>query len=503
MGKHTKKKPTSALSSLRGEKKRDPYEDWLEAAAREGVIDDPFGEAEPAEPPAEETPAPEPESASPAPAETAPAAPGEEAPGEPVPERKKAPEPVRKPRRPEEDRPRSGDGKPRNGGRKAPPSRKRKRRRKKNHFRRGLRIYTIIMLVLIAAILAALWVFLDRYQQRRDAEAAEEARILAEQAEERAHEAAVRRAPQDAFDRWRQGVTADTLTDLWFENNPNDVLESREMIRSYMDEHLSAAEPFRATEYTAAAPVYVLRDGDVSLVKARLSGSDVSWSVTDVEFLPVGKESASVRAFTGSRVFCNGVELGSEYAGELETKFDFEPLAGQLINPVGWTTYTVSDLLLPPELTAESPAEGTVTETAEGDFLLCLSETSGKPYSDRAIAFMRAYQYYYMSGLNNTWGNLYAALAYLVPGTTAYQTLYDTKIGVEWNTAYGDIDTSNTTAGPVVLWADNCYSVDVTYAPTGLLNGQRVNYDGAGTMRVYFLRGADGTFYISHFQPIY
>ncbi len=496
MGKHTKKKPTPSLPPLRGERKRDPYEDLLRAAAREGMIDDPFGEVtEPEESVPESVVPASARSAPELPAEKAPETPAEAKAREPVSEKKKEAEPGRRPRRPEGSR-------PRNAGRRGAPSRKKKRRRK-NRFRRGLRIYVIIMLVLIAAILAALWVFLDRYQQRRDAEAAEEARILAEQAEQRAHEAAVRRAPQDAFDLWRQSVTADTLTDLWFENNPGDVLESREMIRSYMDEHLSAAEPFRATEYTAAAPVYVLRDGDVSLIKARVSGSDVNWSVTETEFLPVGKESASVRAFTGSRVFCNGVELGSEYAGELETKFDFEPLANQLVNPVGWTTYTVSDLLLPPELTAESPAEGSVTETAEGDFLLCLSDTSGKPYSDRAIAFMRAYQYYYMSGLNNTWGNLYAALAYLVPGTTAYQTLYDTKIGVEWNTAYGDIDTSNTTAGPVVLWADNCYSVDVTYAPTGLLNGQRVNYDGAGTMRVYFLRGNDGTFYISHFQPIY
>lgn len=504
MGKHVKKKNAPTLRPER--EKRDPYEDWIDAAVREGMIEDPFAEedllpeeasAAPAQDPAvseEEPAAPAQDTAvseeDPIPVQADP----NDAPTEFLPPEKsilKEPAPRKK----------SGGKKPAPG--KGRPKGKKRKRKKKNAFRKGLRTYVIIMLALILAILAALWVFLTRYQARRDAEAAEEARIEAEQAEEKAHQAAVRRAPQDAFDAWRATLTADTLTDLWFAENPGDVLESREQIRSFMEQHLSAAANYRATEYTSAAPVYVVRDGDTTLVKVTLSGADTSWSVSGVDLMLEGRESASVRAFTGGKVFCNGVELGSEYAGEVESKFDFEALADQLVNPVGWITYSVDGLLMKPELTAEPPAGANVTQTEDGDFVLCLDDAAARPYIERSINFLRAYQFYYMSGYNNTWGNLYAALAYLIPGTSAYQTLFDTKIGVEWNTAYGDIDTSNTTADSVVIWADNCYTVDVTYAPTGLLNGQRVNYDGAGTMRVYYLKGGDGNFYISHFQPLY
>jgi len=496
MGKHVKKRndaapPKSAVQKAR----RDPYDDWLDAAAREGEYEDLFAVDEPEEPAGEDSPA-EIE----VPAEPEPPLETEETvdpalPAEPAEEPKPAP-------RPRRAAPPQKNAAPERKKKAASPNGRNPKKKKKGRFRRNLRIYVIVMLALIVAILAALWVFLSRWQAKKDAEAAEEARIKAELAEQRAHEAAVRRAPQDAFDAWLAGTDADTWTDLWFEDH-SDALESREMIRGYMEEHFSAAEPFRAADYTPEAPVYVLRDGDLSLAKVSLFGSDVTWSVADAQLLLEGKEGASVRAFTGGAVFCNGVELGPEYAGEVETTFDFEPLADKLVNPVGWQTYSVSGLLMPPTLTAEPPEGSSVTQTESGDFLLCLDENAGKTFVDRSVGFMRAYQYYYMSGLLNTWGNLYAALAYLVPGTPAYQTLFDTKIGVEWNTAYGDIDTSNTTAGSVVIWADNCYSVDVTYAPTGLLNGQRVNYDGAGTMRIYFLRGNDGGFYISHFQPIY
>ena len=49
---------------------------------------------------------------------------------------------------------------------------------------------------------------------------------------------------------------------------------------------------------------------------------------------------------------------------------------------------------------------------------------------------------------------MFNALAYLVPGTNAYQTLYDTYNGVIWNTAYANIDTSNTHADSVVICED-------------------------------------------------
>ena len=98
-------------------------------------------------------------------------------------------------------------------------------------------------------------------------------------------------------------------------------------------------------------------------------------------------------------------------------------------------------------------------------------------------------------------GELYAALAHLTPGYQAYKDLQDTYNGVVWNTAYGNIDTSRTTAGDVVIWADNCYSVDVTYDANCTLNGQQIDYADA-TMRIYFLRTEGGGYVISNFETL-
>ena len=214
-----------------------------------------------------------------------------------------------------------------------------------------------------------------------------------------------------------------------------------------------------------------------------------------------GTKSASVEVAVGSKVFCNGTELGSEYAGEPQNNFSYEPLKDKLINPVSWTTYTVDGLLIEPELTADGRRAGcSVTKTAEGDFMLCLDGADAEKYTTRAVSFVKAYLTYYMNGYNGTWGNLYAALAYLTPGTQAYTDLQDTYNGVVWNTAYGNIDVSNTTASGVVIWADNCYSVDVTYDANCTHNGQAIDYADA-TMRIYFLQ-TDAGFVISNYETL-
>ena len=49
----------------------------------------------------------------------------------------------------------------------------------------------------------------------------------------------------------------------------------------------------------------------------------------------------------------------------------------------------------------------------------------------------------------------------------------------------------------MVIWADNCYSIDVAYVATGIQNGQDDKYES--TMRVYF-QPVNGTFVISDFE---
>lgn len=375
------------------------------------------------------------------------------------------------------------------------------KKKKKNSFRKGLLTYVLVVAMIFLAALIVLWVALARFQKNKDAENAAEAEQNAIVLQEKQHAEAVRQAPQRAFEAWLASYTADDWTNLWYEKRPENI-DGRDRVRAYMEERFgsSSVQPFRSLDYTDEAPAYVLRDGDETLARITLSGSDVNWTVSNVELELEGTKSASVEVAVGSKVFCNGIELGSEYAGETQNNFSYEPLKDKLVNPVSWTTYKVDGLLIDPELTAEPPAGCSVTKTAEGDFMLCLDGAEAEKYTTRAVNFVKAYLTYYMNGYNGTWGNLYAALAYLTPGTQAYTDLQDTYNGVVWNTAYGNIDVSNTTASGVVIWADNCYSVDVTYDANCTHNGQAIDYADA-TMRIYFLQ-TDAGFVISNYETL-
>lgn len=375
------------------------------------------------------------------------------------------------------------------------------KRKKKNSFRKGLLTYVLVVAVIFLAALIVLWIALARFQKNKDAENAAEAEQNAIVLQEKQHAEAVRQAPQRAFEAWLASYTADDWTNLWYEKRPENI-DGRDRVRAYMEERFggSSVQAFRSLDYTDEAPAYVLKDGDEALARITLSGSDVNWTVSNVELELEGTKSASVEVAVGSKVFCNGIELGSEYAGETQNNFSYEPLKDKLINPVSWTTYKVDGLLIDPELTAEPPEGCSVTKTAEGDFMLCLDGAEAEKYTTRAVNFVKAYLTYYMNGYNGTWGNLYAALAYLTPGTQAYTDLQDTYNGVVWNTAYGNIDVSDTTASGVVIWADNCYSVDVTYDANCTHNGQAIDYADA-TMRIYFLQ-TDAGFVISNYETL-
>ena len=389
--------------------------------------------------------------------------------------------------------------KPRPGASRSGSSRKKKKRRAKK-FKKGLKTYVIIMLCLIVAICAALWVLLARYQRGVD-ERLEAERLAAEQAAaERAEAEAIRRAPQQAFEAWKASIDTNTWTDMWFSTHPLE-LESRELVYDFMDRHFSAAVPYKAEEYTDEAPVYVLREGDETLSRIYLSGAGKDWYVSQVDLLMTGDKSASVSAITGSKIFCNGIELGDEYITDSAVNFSYGPLSNQLVNPVSMLTYTVDGLLAEPTMTVEPPEGCNLVKTEDGNFLMCMSQADGKPLADSAVTFVRAYLYYFMSGLSNTYGNLAYALGFLTPGTQAYKDLQDTLNGVVWNTAYANIDTTNTTASDVVIWADNCRSVDVTYSAKCTLNGQPIDYADA-TMRIYFLKGNNGNFYISNYETL-
>ena len=237
MGKHTKK--TDPLARRSREFDLEPQEDTVDfdlIDPAEGDLDGDILDLDSDSILAEFFP----EDAAPAPEEEAkPEPPKPEAPKKAeTPAAKKSAEEVPSPAGKTEDAPRK----------KRPPEKKRtlspaaraKRElaRSRRRFRRGLTAYVLILLALIIGTLVYEWYALGKSQARFDAEAAEEAARKAAIAEQQAHEKAVYRAPQLAFENWKAGVDAAYWTDLWYAGK-GDTLDPREAVTAYMTERFA------------------------------------------------------------------------------------------------------------------------------------------------------------------------------------------------------------------------------------------------------------------------
>lgn len=370
-------------------------------------------------------------------------------------------------------------------------------------FKKGLTVYLCILTLLLVAACAVLWFILTNYQKTADAEAAEQARIEAEIEAQKAYEKAVFRAPQLAFEDWYAQADANYWTNLWLSTKAG-AFDTEEAVKAEM-ERVFAPEGitcYKALEYTPENPVFVLKNSeDVTLARVTLSGSELIWNASDVQLLVTGDLSRTITVAEGAKVFCNGIEMGSEFASEPTTNIPsvLEDVKGQLVQPTTWVEYTVNGLLTEPEFTVEAKEGFAVTETENGDFLLKREGEDNATYQNKAVAFVKAYQYYVLMGGNGTAGNMWATLAHLTPDTQAYNAVLSSQEPIYWNTAHTNIDTSNTTAGDVVAWAYNCYSVDVSYTATANARGNPV--ENSGCIRVYFM-DLGGGFVITHFEML-
>lgn len=363
---------------------------------------------------------------------------------------------------------------------------KRMDRGSRKRFKKGLIIYLLVLCLILAGALVYLWRFLAGYQLRQDALAAEAAQL----AEQQAYEKAVYRAPQLCFEEFMKGADADYWTSEWYASNP-DSLDKREVVseefsRLFFSEDTAC---FKAKDFDPTAPVYIVKNGDVELASVTLQGSELNWSVKDVHISLVPENSASIEVPTGCIVSCNGQTLSPESSTAPHTYFPNEELVDQLKNPILWSTYTVDKLLFKPELNVQSPADRTAVTDAANNISYILSADAASQYQKQGEDFVKTLLFYYMRGANDTYANMQKVLALLVNGSPAYKVVSDTYNGVTWDATYFDA-TYEASAGDVVIWADNCMSMDVEYKSVGTLGGY--TNTASGTYTLYFFDSGKG-----------
>ena len=361
-----------------------------------------------------------------------------------------------------------------------------KKRRKQSKFRYGLHVYSALLVFVAGITLIVLWLFLSRYQQGVDAEAA----AAAERERQAAYELAVSRAPQLAFEDYMAKADAQTWADSWYATHPHNY-DDPSQILALMDERFSDPnlQFWKAEDSTEAQPRYLVKDGDQTIAELTLSGSGLDWSVTDVKVDLEGGEEASLLVPEGYTVRCNG-QLVDSSSAEAETRlFDMEEYADLIVDPVHWETYTVRGQLSKPVLTAEAPADRPISTAEDGTVFYVLTGEEAETYQRRAERFIYALLYYYMMGNSNTRGHMWGALDHVMTDSQAYQLILDSYDGVTWDTCYGNA-TYDAQAGEVRIIAGNCMMVDVAYHAEGSAGAYTNVADG--TYRVYFLDRGNG-----------
>lgn len=363
---------------------------------------------------------------------------------------------------------------------------RKKNKKSSSRFKRGLTVYLIVLTLLFAAALFVLWKFLEGYQSKVDQEDLAEAQQQAQEIYNRD----VHEAPQLAFESYVSSLDAEFWTNKWYEANPQS-LDDRTQMTELMTE-LFFGEGFacyKKDDFTQEAPVYILKNGETELATVRMTGSGLDWSAGETVLLLKGSESASLEAPSGCTVYCNGTALDESFRTESHSYFDSDEFRDQLVNPIEWATYSVSGQYFAPQLTAEAPADRTIYTTEDGITGYVLSADAAEAYQRQGEEFARTLLYYYYQGGNNTWGNMAAARALVVPNSPAYTLINESANGVYWDTAYPNA-TYEATAQQVIIWADNCMSMDVVYHAEGTTSGYTNISDG--TYRLYFMDNGSG-----------
>ena len=186
-----------------------------------------------------------------------------------------------------------------------------KKHKKQSRFRFGLHVYSSLLVFVAGVLLIVLWIFLSRYQQGVDAEAAAQA----ERERQAAYELAVSRAPQQAFEDYMASADAQQWADSWYASHPANYDDPAQVL-ALMEERFSDPELkyWKAEDSTESSPRYVVKSGDETIAELTLAGSGLDWSVTDVKVDLEGGEEASLLVPEGYAVFCNGIPVDSSSA---------------------------------------------------------------------------------------------------------------------------------------------------------------------------------------------
>ena len=337
------------------------------------------------------------------------------------------------------------------------------------------RKFLLILVILCVIAFAAEWVVLKRFQGETETKTEEKPWV----------------GSQKCFEDHVESLNADFWTDLWFSEHP-ECLDSRDDVKSIMEERLAPENVTyaRAKDYTQDNPVYVLENEDGALVSVSVEKiGDGDWKVKNTSFRMTGEKSATVTAPSGCTILCNGVELGTEYCTEEKEVFDLKNYSEILNNPNNLLSWEVSGQLTEPEFEIVCPDGTELSEDKDGTPVLILTENSDQ-YTQMAMKFFDLFNKYGLYGYYDIQANADAAAALCEENSQAYNAIYSAFSELNLAPCHS-VYTTEKTVSPVTLWADNAFSIDVTYDTETVYHGDEYDYF-SGAYRIIMVDTGNG-----------
>lgn len=322
------------------------------------------------------------------------------------------------------------------------------RKQSKKRFARGLALYALILAVILLLGLIFFYFYIYAYENSR---------------------------ATSALDRYRESLDESFLQEQEadFLSTLNDRVQPREESLAQLVQALQEARFAKVrNESTDAQLVYLLRSGEAVLGRLVLQPSDrktlgfTPWEVRESELnLEPLCQEVSVAVPDDYQVVCNGYTLTDADVTDdhvpypiLESFYDdFPALPCLLQYSTGRYVGNLETVILDPSGNSYAPDELDPLEFSDN-----CSAAEEAQIRDFIEEYIPRYVTY-LSGANGAhYPNLYAVLAWTVPGSELYSRLYQALGGMGWASSQGDIiqsitvnDMMNTSAG--------YYACDVTY----------------------------------------
>lgn len=182
------------------------------------------------------------------------------------------------------------------------------------------------------------------------------------------------------------------------------------------------------------------------------------------------KSSYTVTLPDGATLYCNGVEVGDEYAVGKSDMYPIPDAAKKYEDPSDrGVTYVVTGLYSEPTFTAAYADDTSCVGGKEDDewvFYPQPSKSETETLEDVAYLFTQLYVKYSYEGTDYTEANYNAVLEHVKTGSDAYKTMKASYSSMIYNSNFR-VDKLEMEAFDAVRYADGCYGIKVHFDSHG------------------------------------